>query len=372
MRRRPIVKIGILLVLAVAALPAAAQPTCTGNAHLMSWPDVNPVWQFCWTRPSQSSGPSGSGLEISDVYYRGHLVLKRGHVPMLNVDYNPGGCGCFRDWMFSESSYRTTSSLFAGYFEPPFPAETVCDHATDPFTPPGDCPWGGPGPCNSGVSAEKYADHLVMTTQASAGWYRYTMRWIFYQNGVLVPQFGFGTYNTSCSGATHRHHAYWRLDFDIDGAADDYVTEGATTFTTETSRTWGDGTVTWEVKDSVTGRGYRITPGAQDRLLSTDSFSRFDLLVSLYHSTELQDGSGGCPVTVGDLVNGEAVQNTDVVLYYRGGVQDVVGQDIHDCKTVGPTLTPIGDWGNADIFRDGFESGDASHWSGAQPPPPPP
>ena len=82
-----------------------------------------------------SSGPDGSGLEIHDVYYWGIQVMKRGHVPMLNVDYDPGGCGCFRDWLHSEREYRTDNQVTTGYFEPPFPAETVCDHATSLLKP---------------------------------------------------------------------------------------------------------------------------------------------------------------------------------------------------------------------------------------------
>ena len=45
----------------------------------MSWPESNPVWQFCWLRPASSSGTNGSGLELRQVYYNGHLVLKRAH-----------------------------------------------------------------------------------------------------------------------------------------------------------------------------------------------------------------------------------------------------------------------------------------------------
>ena len=42
----------------------------------------------------------------------------------------------------------------------------------------------------------------------------------------------------------------------------------------ETSRTWEDGTVTWQVHDGTSGRGYQVTPGAQDLLLPVDGGSR--------------------------------------------------------------------------------------------------
>ncbi|NJL26732.1 MAG: hypothetical protein HC897_02085 [Thermoanaerobaculia bacterium] len=322
---------------------------------------------------SEQQRPARSGLEIRDVYYRGKLVMKRGHAPMLNVEYNPGGCGCYRDWQDQEQSIRADHQITppsSGYFEPTFPAETVCDHSTSNTSPVGDCPWGGSGPCNSGVAAEKYADHLVMSTQFAAGWYRYTMRWTFYLDGRIEPRWGFGTANTSCSTATHRHHVYWRFDFDIDGADGDSVNEGAQVFTTEAARTWGDGSVTWEVHDGTTGRGYRLVPGTNDVELPSDGYSKTDFMATLYHSGELQDndqGLGDCAVEVEDLVNSESIQNADVVLYYRGGVQDVVNSNIYFCKTVGPTLVPLGDWGAGNIFGDGFETGDASAWSGAVP-----
>jgi hypothetical protein len=365
--------IAAALMASLSASAVAGSPTCTGaSEHLMSWPADDPTWEFCWLRPADSSGASGSGLEIRDAYYRGILVFKRAHVPMLNVDYDPGGCGCFRDWLYSEHDYRTSNQIVPGYFEPDSPAETVCDRATNPLVPPGDCPWGEPEPCFDGVSAEFFPDHLRLTTQAQAGWYRYSMRWEFYDDGTVLPTFGFGTYNTSCSGATHRHHAYWRFDFDIEDPGNDSVTQVGGTqpgvIVQEAERTWEDGGVTWQVSDSVTGRGYRLTPGAQDTLLPADSFSKNDVMVSLYHPTELGDGGGGCEINPGTIVNGEAVQDADVVLYYRSGVRDVVGVDIHLCKVAGPILTPIGDWaGDFTGFSDGFESGGTSAWSATVP-----
>jgi hypothetical protein len=196
------------------------------------------------------------------------------------------------------------------------------------LVPPGDCPWGEPLPCLNGVSAESFPDHLRLTPQADAGWYRYSLRWEFYDDGTVMPTFGFGTYNTSCSGATHRHHAYWRFDFDIDDAGNDTVSQVGGSLSgpisQEAERTWEEGGVSWEVRDSVSSRGYRLTPGAQDQLLAVDTFSKNDLMVTLYHSSELSDSGGGCAINPGSIVNA-AVVDTDVVMYYRGGVRDVVG-----------------------------------------------
>jgi hypothetical protein len=372
MRAAALAVVSVLVAVAASSPAAGESPDCSApTEHLISWPEADPVWELCVVRPEDSSGPSGSGLEVRDAHYRGTKVLKRAHVPILNVDYDDGGCGCFRDWLDSEHPYRTDDEVEPGYYEPPFPPETVCDRATDPSVPPGDCPWDGPGPCLEGISAEFFADHLRLTTQARAGWYRYSMRWEFFEDGTILPTFGFGTYNTSCSGATHRHHAYWRFDFDIDGPDGDTVSQIGGPLpgpiAQEAERTWQDGPVAWQVDDSQSGRGYRLTPGAQDLLLPADDFSQNDLMVALYHPDEIGDSGGGCDINADSIVNGEAVLDTDVVMYYRGGVQDVVGVDIHLCKVAGPVLSPIGEWGEFTEFSDGFESGDTSAWSSTVP-----
>ena len=192
----------------LSAGAALAQPTCSGDEVLMSWPDVNPVWQFCWLRPANSSGPNGSGLEISNVYYNGHQVLKRGHAPIVNVLYPAGGCGgCYRDFMREEEGFLSNNVVAPGYSEPTSPCpQTVCElDATG-----GDCPFTGPpdtcadAVCFEGVAAQKLADRLIMTTQTSAGWYRYTMRWTFHLDGRIEPFFGFTAVNNFCLGLHSR------------------------------------------------------------------------------------------------------------------------------------------------------------------------
>jgi hypothetical protein len=349
---------GALAAAALLALPAsgAAQPACSGTGeHLMSWPDAAPVWQFCWLRPQDSSGHSGSGLEIRDVHYNGHLVLKRGHVPMLNVQYVPGGCGCYRDWQDQQVIFQADNIITQGvYAEPDVPAQTVCDTGGS----------GGDIGSFNGVAAEKFADPLVMTTQFQAGWYRYTMKWKFWMDGRIQPVFGFAAVDASCVSFTHRHHAYWRLDFDIDNAENDIVTEGPDPATgggggagrpgprpqiqvlaTEGMRRNNQPNLTWSVIDSGTHRGYRIVPGTETEL-PADAFSQGDLWALVYHDNEIDDGhtigQGTCEVDFSPWLNDEALFG-DVVVWYRTGANHL-GGDIDDCHIVGPTLVPIGDW----------------------------
>ena len=360
---------GWLLAAALAAPPLWAQPVCGPNERLMSWPDENPVWQFCWLRPAQSSGTNGSGLEIRNVHYNGRLVLKRGHVPIINVQYGPTGpCGgandCYRDWMDLEQSYLSDNvcpppnGANCGYAEPACPPITVCEEPGGVDVcgdPPLDCT----RTCFTGVSAEKQADRLIMTSQCRAGWYRYTMKWTFFDDGRIQPFFGFSAVTDNCVNYAHTHHAYWRLDFDIDGPASDLVTEGPNpqpgppgrgrrpplvVLRSEAMRVNRDPQLTWSFIDAATKRGYRIVPGAEAELRA-DTFSIGDLWLLNYRDTEIDDtGQSGpaCVVKIGNYLNGESLSD-DVVAWYRTGAHHEAAH-LDECHSVGPMLVPIGDW----------------------------
>ena len=336
----------------------------------MSWPDENPVWQFCWVRPSQSSGVSGSGLEIRNVRYNGRLVLKRGHVPIINVQYESSGgsCGganhCYRDWMDLEQSYLSDNVCPSprppncGYAEPSCPPVTVCEEAGGDdvcdLPPPPDCE----RVCFKGVSAEKLSDRLILTSQCRAGWYRYLMKWSFFADGRIRPFFGFSAVTDNCVNYAHRHNAYWRLDFDIEGPGGDVVTEGrplkpgdkrgrrppTVVLPAETMRFRRDPELTWSIVDADTRRGYRIDPGAETEL-PADTFSVGDVWLLRYKDGEIDDsGQSGpaCAIKIGNYLDGESLSE-DLVVWYRTGAYHE-GGELGECHTVGPILVPIGDW----------------------------
>ncbi len=325
---------------------AAATPVCTGNARLMQWPATNPVWEFCFLRPQASSGPNGSGLELRDVYYRGHLVLKQAHAPILNVKYASGAsCNCYRDWSFQEVRFQADNVIAPGYSEPTSPPLTVCDTGGN----------GGDVGSFTGVAAEKLADRLILTTQFGAGWYRYTMKWKFFLDGRIVPWFGFAALNASCVAFDHTHHVYWRLDFDIDGAVGDSIEPGPPPGipaggsggpfkfkSTEFTRL-ADPSLTWIVRDGATGLGYRVLPG---KSTVPDAFAVSDYWFLKYRSTEIDDsGQPGpaCAIKFNGFLNGESIEDTDVVVWLRGGAFHKGGQ-LDDCEPTQFTLEPVGDW----------------------------
>jgi hypothetical protein len=327
-------------------------PTCTGGARLMQWPAAKPVWEFCFVSPVNSSAINGSGLEIYNASYNGHLVFKRAHAPILNVLYDPGGCGpCYRDWMDQERAYQADNILIPpvsgsnGYAEPTVPPVTACDNNNvDTFG-------------FSGVAAEKLSDRLVLTAQTQAGWYRYMMKWTFFLDGRIHPEFGFGAVSHFCTGYGHKHHNYWRFDFDIDGALNDRLYEISTAYPsgnlmeTEALRMNAAGT-SWRIADSVTGRGYRLVPGPETAL-PADSFAVGDFWALRYKpGAEIDDvGQSGpaCAIKFNNFLNGETLSapmertRTDIVLWYRGGSYHEPNH-LDDCHRVGPMLEPIGNW----------------------------
>ncbi len=345
-------------VLALAA-PAGAQVEVSGlscsatpTGHI-EWPAGNPVWSLDFVRPQRSSGTNGSGLELRDVYYQGRLVFKQAHVPILNVEYDAGGCGCFRDWQDEEVGYRVRPPSEPGpsgcYYEAaPGDVYTTCDSNLEGGM-------GGDTGTFSGVAVEDFGEELVLTAHMQAGWYRYRMKWHLYADGRIWPEFSFSAESNTCTQRGHRHHAYWRFDFDVDGASGDLVREvnpaagTETTFTQETARTWGAPAsgVYWTVEDEPSGMRYEIVPGSADLALPADDFSQLDFMALRYDPTgSVDDGisRGGTDCAIEperrNMLNGESLVGQDVVVWYRSSALHSAGHP-WECDLVGPMLRPF-------------------------------
>lgn len=337
---------------------SSGSPTAAPNGHIV-WPDDGdpntPAWEFDFSRPGNSITADGTGLEIRDVYYDGRLVMKRGNVPVLNVEYDPGaGCGCFRDWQDNEVNFEAdgvdpVNTCFAQ--STPGTVRTTCEVNQVPeCTGDSNDPRCGDDPGSFfGVSVENYDNQeLVLTMNTRAGWYRYRMKWHFYADGRIWPEYSFSAASATCTDADHRHHAYWRFDFDLEGTPNnDIVRErvpggAGTIFETEADRTWGnpqDG-IYWTVEDAETQRGYEIVPSREDRQLPIDAFSKTDALILKYDPTEMDDGSFGCAIDYDSEQNGESIVGEDIVFWYRSSALHVGGNP-WECDIVGPTLRPV-------------------------------
>ncbi len=354
-------------------------PSCNGSGETkVSWPTNDPVFEFCYLGPEQSSAADGSSLEIRDVYFNGYYAIERSHIPMLFAEYDNGTC--YRDWKNTDASFLRPDTVE----NPTRAAITTCDASVSPTQVVGNCPFqdvsqggsgsvGNGGDCVSGVTIEKYADHMVLTANHSADWYKYSSRYTFYLDGRIAPRFGFGNSTGTLDDVTHFHHAYWRVNFDIDGSDNDQVFIDNSVQTTEFADMRNQGANTnWTVRDSVTGRGYRVEATAEDYLVTQpttgDGYHPVDIMTTKYKTiggnlTEYSDTPGQnnlfeCGMAAGNLVNGESIDDEDVVFWYRAAVKDIADIGLV-CKFAGPIFYPVGDWDvfNPDvIFKNSFDN----------------
>jgi hypothetical protein len=363
------------LLLAAAGRSQAAAPDCSvAGGTLVSFPTPNPVWQFCVLPPSLSSGTNGSAIEIREAFYNGHKVFKRAHNPILNVKYAPGApCFCYRDWIDEEHKFEVKDS--GGNIVNMSGTGHIYDNASSVRTV---CDAGGSGgdiPSSQGfmgVAMERFPDHIELTSQNAAGWYRYESKWVFYTDGRVKPTFGYSAVVDSCvASGSHHHNSYWRFDFDIDDPGNDAVGEaGINQAMTETGTRRPAEPFSkppLKVYDKTSNRGYHVVPqghlhtsydpfGGPTQAPWNGSFTIGDAWALKYKtggspiSSEIDDGlsccsSSECPIgnTFLGWSNNENIDGQDVVVWYHEGAVHPAGA-FDFCARVGPTLQPVGDW----------------------------
>jgi hypothetical protein len=339
MRRRSSLLAGVIaLAGALAFSHDASAQTCDAD-HTITWPAVNPLWQICWVSPANSSGIDGSAVEITSAYYNGKLVIARGNVPVINVKYDPGGCGgstlSYRDWGHEEVPFEVNNVIRPGYAEPTIPPVTTCDTGTEIGT-------------FKGVAVQKLPDRLTILSQIQAGWYRYIPTWTFYLDGTFQPGFDFTAIANTCTQLPHYHNAYWRMDFDVDGTGNDVIDEFNSgtwnTLATEAQRLHSPTTNRkWRVRDRATGRGFELVPEIDVDVAG--SFSGADFFALAYRNTELDDGGATSGLDahkehIDRYLTNESINGADVVLWYREGFRHD-GPVSRHCHAAGPLLRPF-------------------------------
>ena len=385
-----------------------APPTCTASPQACGVPDANQsttprntagqyqltvsqgqttLWEMLVVRPSVSSGTRASGIEVRDVKYKGKMVMKRGHTPVLNVLYDGNFCGPYRDWIYEEGQFQTP----AGSTDPapgirisPSQATTALDTGNDSGNFRGVAIY----PYDNGTPTNTADDETVLVTEMEAGWYRYIMEWRFANDGTIRPRYGFGATDNSCVCARHLHHVYWRFDMDVAGTNNKvYQTEipkrladrvGWQQITTETKRNRNYPTKRNFIIQNASGpESYVLTPNITDGIRGgvDDAYASGDLWFLRYKSVvggtalqnELDDGynstggtctfsggntSGGSCIHIDSFANSEDLNGQDVVVWYgahfihfdgnnllspdRSGLNVISGSHV-----VGPDLRPM-------------------------------
>ena len=334
---------------ALCGLPNASQPTAAlgtpGQVRVTVSKAGHVLWSFVAVRPAASSGTNGSGIELRSVAYRGKRVLRRAHVPILNVRYDGDACGPYRDWQWEEGMLHADGDDVApGFRVCATPAQTILESGSDTGN-------------FLGVAIYPHGDEVVLVSELEAGWYRYISEWRLHADGTIRPRFGFGAVENSCVCNVHHHHVYWRLDFDVATAAHNDVLEfndppvaGASNWHTlrhEIRRSRNPAHKrAWQVANRATKESYTLIPGPSDGV--ADSFGVGDLWVLRRRGGQIDDGVGFtmdpalARAHLGQFVNGESIHDADVVLWYAAHFT----HDLHEEEVghvVGPELVP-GHW----------------------------
>ena len=343
---------GALASEATCGLPNANQPpTPRGypGQYQVTIPqaDGSPLWSFLVFRPSYSLGTNGSGVTLREVDYRGKRVLYRAHAPILNVRYDGDACGPFRDWLYAESWIQADGTDVApGIRRCPAPAQTILESGTDTGN-------------FQGVAIYREGQEVVVVSELEAGWYRYVSEWRLHDDGTISPRFGFSAVENSCVCNIHHHHVYWRLDFDINTAENNVVSEFNSPPIVPPSN-WHINrwevmrprnparSRRWKIENSTTGDAYTLIPGENDGV--ADAFGRGDVWILQFHDGEIDDGVSAAPsqagpsqpdapADIGRFINAESTFNQDVVIWYAAHFTHDVHEEIG--HIVGPTLQPV-------------------------------
>jgi Copper amine oxidase, enzyme domain len=331
--------------------PDAYQPTTDrgtpGSAKVTVKQGNKLLWDFVVTRPAASSGTNGSGIELQYVNYKGKRVLRRANVPILNVKYDDDACGPYRDWQYQEGMIEANGNdVAAGFRLCPSAAKTVLDSGNDQGNFLGVA-----------VYVDTGQQEVVLVSEMEAGWYRYISEWRLHVNGTIKPRFGFDAVNNSCVCNTHHHHVYWRLNFDVGNSKKNMVEEYNNpplagrqsnwhTIKYETRRLKNPSSNRkWRIKNQQTGKGYMISPGANDGI--ADSFGRGDIWFLRNRPNQFDDGveAIGPPyeALIDNFVNHELIKNKDVVVWYGAHFTHTTKHD-DDAPAghiVGPDLRPL-------------------------------
>lgn len=325
----------------------------------------NPVWEMIVVRPSASSGGpfEGSGVEIRDVKYRGKSVLKRGHLPVLNVQY-VSGCGPFRDWQYAEGYFQipTTGVTFpagaGGGFariDPPGVATTIVETGNDTGNFQGVAIY---QQNNGGVN------EMVLVSELNAGWYRYIMEWRFGFDGRIKPRYGFGSIANSCVCIQRNHHAYWRFDFDV-------VQPNNKIFMMERGRKFLNPITTesaffrnytrnrsFLIQNSTGDEAYTLVPNPTDSAVTdvlgnlTDPFGKGDFWLLRFQGSaaspdELNDPNTDRSINIDPWLTSESLADQDIVIWYgahqtrKDGASLTAPTALSGQHVIGPELRPV-------------------------------
>jgi hypothetical protein len=343
-------------------IPSAGQSTTSngtaGQYQLTASQGGETLWEMLVVRPSASSGRTSerSGVEVRNVKYKGKSVLKRGHVPILNVQYVGNLCGPYRDWQYAEGFFDAPT---AGATDPAPGIRVLGEGQTAKTALESGIDSGN----FRGVAIYTQNGETVMVSEMNAGWYRYIMEWRFAADGTIRPRYGFGATNSTCVCNPHNHHVYWRFDFDIVTPTNNifHLARGnkiGRQVNTEVtySKTSATKPPSYIIKSTTGSEAYILAPNPSDG--KTDAYGKSDFWFLKYQAGvggepgELDDPNTNTSANLDPWLNGESLADQDPVVWYAAHFfhsesalsllnPDRSGEILEGTHVVGPDLKPV-------------------------------
>jgi hypothetical protein len=273
-----------LFTIAMATVLAHLCFQSSASAQAMSGSVNQDGWTFNW------SATSTSGLRITNVRKNGVVFLYDGSMPAIRVQYD-GNCGPYTDRIKWDNIL----------------ADGMGNKVRSSVNP--------------------YWIRVWVESQIAS--YHLTQSWYFERAGSRVVS-ELQSSGLQCT-LDHRHHPYWRYDFDIAGSGNNSIKTGVggvtTTRTTEfnTSKSFS-GKVVGFYNNGIPSKYVHLIPGDYDG--TPDTFAGWDHAGRRYPSQQNDPWGPTFPdyVDTGDLEsathpstsnNGEAINGQDIVFWYN-------------------------------------------------------
>jgi hypothetical protein len=301
--------VAFLVACLLTAPPAQAQP-------LLPMPDSGSTsfgnWSFSW----EIGNANDEGLVLRNVRWKNVKVLHKASLPVIRVKYRgdasnvDAGCGPYRDRIHSGNLSRFSGQV-------------------------------------TNVVARLFGSDLMeLAVFSEIGGYDLYQAYYFHTSGRLEPMLYSSGW--SCSGThgenDHKHHPYWRLDFDVDGLGNRLshartASGGSMLFASypgESGFTVPAGTtgIVWTIANPASGRSVRLQSPGNERADVAGapwfSFSSRDMHVRRYHGNEDEGWAFGATEQLGYFSPAETVQDQDLVFWSIGHLSHIWTQDDHD------------------------------------------
>lgn len=345
---------GWLLVLRGGVLRAQSGLNCSSPYLVDVTLPTGGRWEMCWEHRTNE------GIVFHDVYYTApggprRQVLAQANLAQIHVPYDDNGAR-FHD--LSDFGLGDARLLNLAPADCPngtllqFSGKNVLCMQTNTY---------GFAYKHQATSLQGYA--LSLFSISAIGQYNYIPMWKFYDNGAIEPSVGATgrlqrwAYNDPAHGwllrtdaggnlyaLSHVHNYYWRLDFDVDGTANNQVeefnftpTDGntryaitVTPFLTETARPVNPQQMrSWRIKNTATTNAdghaisYHLEPlrvGHIHQGPTEEPFTDNQFYVTVNKPCEQwishNPTLNGCPSNVSAFVNGESLAGQDLVVWY--------------------------------------------------------